>query len=470
MTKYRWLSASLVALLISGTAVWSQGTPLSLQGLFLLPGPQAAQSASSSLDLPPPPQSLPQLDPVSDEGRDVRAVNQARATSDDLSEEQAEQNEVISDLVSDYLRSWAQAFKIGDYKTAQTMAEKAAKLDPSNLAAQHACVVTRLVSRMNGCCSEEKCQAACESACKSGPTPACCTDGVKAVCMPPACNRILSIWNPILGCAGAVCSSDDEGACPCTAKACGESCASKCGANACGASKCCAKGEPCPSQATGYRTVAAGKADGCCKGSCNCCGNCVCKATPKSKQRSTKVIMPMWLRNGVEIDMQMMQHPPIVISGFCPFGSVPGMNTTGPWVMPMPASVPCPVAAGSENQYRLMSRASDEAPKQSAYQIKASDNVVNIRTPNLEAVCDRMTCLGTRDRVLLEGNVRLTCKKDGQTTRIEAPCVLVDLLHGTFTVESSKGPAIAPPATVGCESCPAEREMISPAGYAPAAR
>ena len=63
--------------------------------------------------------------------------------------------------------------------------------------------------------------------------------------------------------------------------------------------------------------------------------------------------------------------------------------------------------------------------------------------PNLNARCQRMSYTGNRDRVLLEGDVHILSEKNGEVTRIDAPRISVDLIHGTFTVESSQGPSPA---------------------------
>ena len=49
---------------------------------------------------------------------------------------------------------------------------------------------------------------------------------------------------------------------------------------------------------------------------------------------------------------------------------------------------------------------------------------------------------------MLEGDVRLTCKKSGHAVRIEAPCVIVNMKDGTFTVEAQQ------PVAAQCPSCP----------------
>lgn len=59
---------------------------------------------------------------------------------------------------------------------------------------------------------------------------------------------------------------------------------------------------------------------------------------------------------------------------------------------------------------------------------------VHFASPDLEAHCERMTHRG--DVVVLEGDVKLHCRKHGQSIRIDAQRVTVNMKDGTFTVES----------------------------------
>jgi hypothetical protein len=61
---------------------------------------------------------------------------------------------------------------------------------------------------------------------------------------------------------------------------------------------------------------------------------------------------------------------------------------------------------------------------------------VHLVTPHLEAHCERLTSVANADHILLEGDVHLTCNRNGQTLRIQGQRVLVHLRDGTFTVES----------------------------------
>jgi hypothetical protein len=60
-----------------------------------------------------------------------------------------------------------------------------------------------------------------------------------------------------------------------------------------------------------------------------------------------------------------------------------------------------------------------------------------LATPHLDAQCERITCVGGPDRVVLEGHVRLTYKKGGQQVQIVAERVTVNVKEETFTVDGA---------------------------------
>ena len=58
-------------------------------------------------------------------------------------------------------------------------------------------------------------------------------------------------------------------------------------------------------------------------------------------------------------------------------------------------------------------------------------------TPQFMAHCDKMTCVGNGDVVLLEGNVELQCRPKGMPMRVMGQRIRVYLNDATFTVENS---------------------------------
>lgn len=448
MKRLRWLPASMLALVLFSQGAWSQNTAIILQGLPLVPGPQAAQSEKVVARQA----ALPQVDLVS-EGRDPEEVNQARQAAAVAEEEE----DLQPASVAECLRFWGLHWREGNYQQAQMYAEKAVLLEPRNVAAQHACALCQIVNQLGKkACSEPVCPA----------EPACCVDACECVagmlCLPPPCMDFLSFLKPMM-CRGAkskvvVLDPDCDGEykdilvqikethqgscldCPAAAAKSAKDC--------CDSSCASAK----PGKCGEFAQVP------CCKpGACTCCGKCPCKVASKTKSAKATLVFPQLMKN-----FQGMMHPPVVITGFGPF-TPPPMGQA--WVVPPPPGMPPP---WGQPQFRVVSRPGEEAG-QSAFQINATGNQVHITTPHLDAHCQRMTCLGTRDRVLLEGNVRIACRKGDQVTRIEAARVLVDLLHGTFTVETGTGPAPARPGAVGGTNGPGEQGFyqIRPTGYSP---
>lgn len=84
---------------------------------------------------------------------------------------------------------------------------------------------------------------------------------------------------------------------------------------------------------------------------------------------------------------------------------------------------------------------------------------VHLVTKSFEAHCDSLIPVGGAPHCLvLQGNVRLTCKKGGEPIRIEAPCITINVQDGTFSV--------CEPAS--CPSVPASAQRCVPPAVTPA--
>lgn len=405
MRKFRWLPASLLALVLSTQAVWSQTTTIQVQGLPL----------------------LPRTDLIVAEGRNPGDVNQARP---EVHHDATLFTESLTTLTfEECLQNWALMWQLGNYSQAQELADRAVQIEPGNVAAQHASVLTRIVSKL-GLNRSESCTA-------TTATTSCAEGTCQSLTrrLPASCAGLTTALGQLFG--GSCCTQVKATAvCPVSAK--------------CAADACCA--DECAGAKTGVQAVDC-KGSCCKEGKCSCCGKC-CKAPEKASSVRPATVFPQLEMMKLHLGMQ----PPMVITGFGPMMSPPGcmMPPAGPDGAPVFAQPVMPLHPGMQwvpnmqlGKHRLMSRPAQEEPGQAVYQINATGQQVHITTPNLEAHCRHMTCLGTRDRVLLEGDVRLTCRKDGQVTRIEAPRVLVDLVHGTFTVETGTTSTSHRPASVG---------------------
>jgi hypothetical protein len=70
---------------------------------------------------------------------------------------------------------------------------------------------------------------------------------------------------------------------------------------------------------------------------------------------------------------------------------------------------------------------------------------VHLASELFEAHCNALRCVeGEPHRLILEGDVRLVCKKSGHPVCIEAPCVTINMKDGTFTVQSLTNAATCP--------------------------
>ena len=101
--------------------------------------------------------------------------------------------------------------------------------------------------------------------------------------------------------------------------------------------------------------------------------------------------------------------------------------------MPRVIPVPAPGAPMPPFPYHLV----DIRPRHPVNVPQAQH--AHLVTPDLEAHCERMIHKG--EMIMLEGEVRLVSRKNGQHIRIEAHRVLLNMNDGTFTVESDVCPA-----------------------------
>jgi hypothetical protein len=194
---------------------------------------------------------------------------------------------------------------------------------------------------------------------------------------------------------------------------------------------------------------------------------------------------------GVEIPWRKVSHtyPPTVVvypEGYTPLSPLahvatpfmrhpvtipPGAVQMGPYAMSfpfgapqvhgvMPPMSPCIVEDLNElmRQRQLISAAIHQIEQELArianqqravecHPVAAVQNTqkVHLATEYFEAHCDSVRCVGKdASRLLLEGNVRLVCKKTSHAIRIEAPSVLISLKDGTFTIQPPLESAAVP--------------------------
>lgn len=375
--------ASLIAVAVGSATALGQSAGLSTLGLSTLSSPPQTTQARTT----DPSRTVNVLDPDADtEYEDVRIPpKETRYSSNAPAPLPSpivldDNDDLLPELITDCLREWELLWRTGQFKNAQVVAEKAAQLDPRNLAVQRACFFSRVMNALR---------------------TATCTDCEKGSCVTGGCET--------------ECCPVQQASAKATAKSCA-CCEKGCGTG----SKDCACAPRGQAQAAGFgmmpnmRTVH---------------GNVIVIPTVRVMTAGSERRMVGWA------GVPMMPPPPPP--------PIPGTTNAlppafGGFAMPCPVQA-CPVQTVAR---------SEEGDAGSVMHVAAGEYRVLLATPNLDAECQRMTFVGTKDRVLLEGKVRLTCRKEGQTSKIEANRVLVDLVRGTFTVETGAGLPPVPPVPV----------------------
>ncbi len=304
-----------------------------------------------------------------------------------------------NDVVSEGLRAWQVLCKKGRLAEAEQLAQMLASLQPDNPKVRAACTVTQFFKSLADQASAELNAPAAPL--WRAPAPVACGTGP---C--PSTPEMLPMPTCISTCAAPrPCAPPDHLQCtqpqlaPFMAGACWEGTCPGVGmgmilppphflpmaAAGCDA-PCCAKGSCCQNETKAAKSCG-----------CGTDGNCCCAKQP------------------AVVHLVVPHLPP------------------APHVVVMPhAPMPTVAATPAVRMRRII-----EAQPTTTCVPQA-----HLVTPHFEAHCERMSCNNTQDRIILEGDVRLTCKKDGQQYRVEGQRVVVNLQDGTFAVESSaKGPA-----------------------------
>jgi hypothetical protein len=220
------------------------------------------------------------------------------------------------------------------------------------------------------------------------------------------------------------------------------------------------------------------KACKCCE-DCADCKDCTCgkKTTYPVPQKSSLPATRDFAVNagsGMRNSIVVAVEPPPPFGGCpqagCPITSLPmvprpivvpfGPVTSYPVPMPMHEAMPYSVqelkdlihqrqmvTCAIEQIERELMRLTFEKYRAQPQVTPVAHNVqkVHLVTEHFEAHCDSLRCLdGDHHRLVLEGDVRMTCKKSGQTVRIEAACIIVNMKDGTFSVTSQavQGPQV----------------------------
>jgi hypothetical protein len=215
----------------------------------------------------------------------------------------------------------------------------------------------------------------------------------------------------------------------------------------CPATKSCGVPYPTYGEIITSPPVVSGKACKCCKDckDCECCKD----APPKGAYSMHSII---WQNAHPWTPVAMPPLPPL-----------PPHPLMLPMLPPPPGMHETPLSPLQELywQHHIIEAAINQMEQELALKLQAaaqqrivysqvatstgSAHKVHLVTEHFEAHCNSMHCVGSDPhRLLLEGEVLLTCKKSGHFVRIEAPCVAINMKDGTFSVESQPAPQPLP--------------------------
>jgi hypothetical protein len=335
-----------------------------------------------------------------------------------------------NELVAEGLKNWQVLCKKGRLAEAEQLAHMLASLQPDNPKVRAACTVTQffkslaaqMTPDMN--CPEVAWQAPPATMVRTMPVNNTCPlpeqlPAPRTCAAPGAC--------PLTGAQGSVCAQWVIGQ---SANAAVAQCAEK---TTCAKDSCCQTAKSCcGSLTTAVKACKCGKDNGCC-----------CE-TPEARQTAHGDCCPAPMqRMVIELLMPHMPHVPMH-AGFMPLR--PGMIAP-PHLAMLPPGV-CPfemfghplvIVERPQPLQRVRMVECEQAPAlERTVELRpvAQENQpARLVTPTFDVQCERISCDGTPERLILEGDVRLTFKKT--SLRVEARCVIVNMKDGTFMVDDS---------------------------------
>lgn len=518
MYSIRWLSVVLLTLATT-SAAHAQSASFSVLGLSTLFGQAPAPEWSPSV-LPWLPIATGNILGVSfpafDDGDELEELP---APQPDFSAYVLREVNAFDDFVPECLACWKEQWSLGHYREAQMLATIACRLDPLNIAAQHARALTEVMQELaTEAASQSRCAAStcsmpiaaqvaqalfgvevggtqvCAGSKPCAKNAGCCAaNGAATTCQTAAAKEAVTCAcasKPDCCCA-KVAVKPMATTCACAAKpACCAEAAAKAVAKTCACAAkpdcCCAK----PAAKVVAKTCAcATKPDCCCAkpavAACACAPQadaCCCAPKPTavktcatnctcSKKKAMTGLLPYPISVVPESvadcpflralhgmvgathaescqNPMVAMPPPVVFAHPLPMlppgmsmpaqgfgsGTTPGLPTLAQVYRDLEN-----VRAAAMHNARAVARVM-EVPTQ-----PVAKHNVHLVTPLLEAYCERLTSdAGNPDRLVLEGDVQVTCKRNGQSVRIQGQRVLVNLSEGTFTVESVTGIRSAP--------------------------
>jgi len=261
-------------------------------------------------------------------------------------------------------------------------------------------------------CCAEKCE-----------TPKGCCKSTGATCV-TGCATKANVAGTT-GCPGEVCAQVRV-----------RTVSSDCVCNPAAAKSCCPEGACCC-----VKKVVADKKCGCGKE----CGCCACKKTVQLTERLERLLSRLEgaqrghaeamcpIMGGMPMLPPGMVMPPITVTLPPP----PGMPTDSslrypPVVMPHPGFVMTPPPMPL-----LPPHAYDRIVHVRSASASSVSGAVKLQTPLFDAQCDSLTSGPNADEVILEGNVRVSCKRT--SSQLNAARVVINTRTGAIRAEKSSG-------------------------------
>jgi hypothetical protein len=338
-----------------------------------------------------------------------------------------------NELVVESLKTWQVLCKKGRLSEAEQLAQMLANLQPDNPKVRAACTVTQFFKSL---ANRMTCDMEGPEVVFTPPVPVPCPPPcAMAECLPaPTCVRPAGCAVQS-GCGAAAATKHHP--MPCDNLSCDQLQFKFWAGPSCATAGMTLPGPCCLQQLLSGLTPA-GTLTPCCgaKACCNapttaakncCCGkdgNCCCAQTAASDPCRG----------------QAPAHPHVIVIGMpMPHAPMhlplqPGM-VAPPHMVVLPPPMACPVDACQEDESVPTIRRVTRAKVTRVSRDDAAP--ARLKTPHIEAQCERMSCAGSPERMILEGNVCLRYNKDGQVVHIEAQRVVVNVKEGTFTVEAN---------------------------------
>lgn len=339
------------------------------------------------------------------------ATGRAAATARSGEEESEEGIEQM--LAQDLMGMWGRLWSAGEYRQAADVAKQASRLAPKNTDAKHAMSVTSVLKALQANTAAEK-------------APACCSDEPAAVPSKGKLQVSVGLFPFTIEVKASTNAAGIKAACEAIA---GSGCCTK---SVAAAKSCCAENKCCGSCKACAKSGCTEK--GCAK-ACPCCNektpkDCACPRESKDALKTTAVrgacceggacpataVRPALIRPIGELKIEIPPMPQVVV---------------GP--MPRVFQHAVPPQAGAVNQLTFV--VAPPMPMPPVHMTQTGDHT-HIVGANFDAFCRKATMLPGCPCVMMEGNVQMTTKRNGQPIRIEGQRIIVNVTDGTFTAES----------------------------------